>query len=602
LYDKTGMLVQAGVHMPRFSYDPFDLTKPPILLLEPNPATNSVRNNTMQGAAVGTPGTMPSNWELFIPSGCSRSIVDIGTENGIEYIDIRIYGTCNANSQGIAIYPAIWGQALASLGQVWVHSSYVKLVGGSLTGLQGVVIGIDERDSTGIWLGADSVPITTTAGTLRTKRFQHTRTVSLTGAYCLTPHIYTNVPNGASIDVTLRIGLPQLERDRVSSPIKTTGAAVTRAADVATIGLISTLSEAGEPAPYVADKVYALGDRMMTPDHKLYESGMGVRLTGVSVQSGGYEFTKANHGLTVSTPVVFETGGFGYALNTQYYVMNTGLTSNTFRLSTAVNGGDNPFAVVTTSNITLVAGGNFNRPAPNEDFWIDVGSTNKWAMLDQSIESQTSNADLVAAGLRTPSNTLVDTVVIQNIAGAQAVRVALIDPIEGIVYDKTVSLSSTDGINDPYAYAFEPITRDTDVLFTGLPPYAGAYISVTIAGTGETVKCGLCLMGLSKNFGPTQAGMSLGLQDYSIKEKNDYGNTKVQERAYSKTMSLTCFVDRSKMNSLLNLLNSARATPMVYIGDETLTSSVQYGFYNDYNMGADYPEHSVLHIEIESLT
>src|SRR5262249_20993640 len=72
-------------------------------LLVEEARTNSIRNNSMQGAAAGTPGTIPTNWQSSINSsaGLTQTIVGTGTTLGMEYIDIRAFGTTTGTSFGI---------------------------------------------------------------------------------------------------------------------------------------------------------------------------------------------------------------------------------------------------------------------------------------------------------------------------------------------------------------------------------------------------------------------------------------------------------------------------------------------------------------------
>ncbi|MEX5385602.1 hypothetical protein WCE10_21465, partial [Cronobacter muytjensii] len=88
---------------------------------------------TMQGAAVGGPGTLPTNWAEVGNHGLSRQVVGTGTEDGIEYIDIRFYGTVAATPQPEVTINFDSGTATAGAGgQKWVSSAFVRVVGGSL--------------------------------------------------------------------------------------------------------------------------------------------------------------------------------------------------------------------------------------------------------------------------------------------------------------------------------------------------------------------------------------------------------------------------------------------------------------------------------------
>jgi hypothetical protein len=93
-------------------------------------------------------------------SGLTREIVSIGVENGINYIDVKWSGTTSA-----AVSSAILAQAesnaavAASVGQSWSGSWYLRLVGGSVTGISALNIQLTERDSAGALLAAQSSSI-----------------------------------------------------------------------------------------------------------------------------------------------------------------------------------------------------------------------------------------------------------------------------------------------------------------------------------------------------------------------------------------------------------------------------------------------------------
>jgi hypothetical protein len=100
---------------------------------------NSLRNNTMQGAAVGvigSGGAFPTYWtRTGTPlSEIPTEIVAVGTVNGMAYIDIKLSGTPASNGT-IAISPEATSTISAVSGEVWSGSSFFALVGGSLTNL-----------------------------------------------------------------------------------------------------------------------------------------------------------------------------------------------------------------------------------------------------------------------------------------------------------------------------------------------------------------------------------------------------------------------------------------------------------------------------------
>lgn len=114
-------------------------------LLSEESRTNSIRNNSDQGAVIGTPGTPPTNWQV-ISQTIASSIVGVGSENGIDYVDIRLNGNTAAIDH-VNIYFELPGQIAATQGQTWTCSSFIKLVSGSMSGLapSGLQLIVEER-------------------------------------------------------------------------------------------------------------------------------------------------------------------------------------------------------------------------------------------------------------------------------------------------------------------------------------------------------------------------------------------------------------------------------------------------------------------------
>lgn len=236
----------------------------------------------------------------------------------------------------------------------------------------------------------------------------------------------------------------------------------------------------------------------------------------------------------------------------------------------------------------------------SDTYWLKIGETNKWAMFNQSIQSQTSQADSVDVTFENLVDR-INTVALYNI-NASTARVTVTDATDGVVFDQTVSLVSPSGINDWYAYFFEPIARLKDYTFTDLPPYLGADIRVILSDPGGTVLCGACVPGLSREIGGTQYGASVGIQDYSIKQADQFGNYSILERAYNKRAVFTIMIDNQLVDEVQNILSEYRATPAIYIGSDDFASLSIYGFFKDFSTVIAYPSHSLTSIELEGLT
>jgi hypothetical protein len=224
----AGVIQTIGNNVPPHDYRNADgtLSTFPRLNLEPQ-RTNSIRNSTMVGAVAGTPGTSPTNWSTAT-SGLTQTIVGVGTENGLPYIDFRFAGT----SSGVVVTIQQEGvlTVAASVGQVWSSSIYSKVISAPNAPLS-YNIRLREGASGGSFV-ADGLQ--TFVPTSSLQRFVYTRTNTGATTAFLQPSIVININSGASYDFTIRIAAPQMELGAYATTfIRTTTAAVTRVADAA---------------------------------------------------------------------------------------------------------------------------------------------------------------------------------------------------------------------------------------------------------------------------------------------------------------------------------------------------------------------------------
>jgi hypothetical protein len=228
-FNSSGVLTTAANNEPRFDHDPATLSSRGFLPEEQR--TNSIRNNTMQGAVAGTPGTDPTNWVVSGAGGAitSKTIVGFGTDGGIAYVDIRFV----FNAGGTAtIRPEQTTQIAASSGQTWTGSSYVKLAGGSLANC--TVNKIVQYRAAGVGVTNQIVAFVPTTAELRIQR--ETISFAATDPTTTTVNFDIQVVTSGAADITLRIGLPQLEQGAfATSVIPTTTTTLTRNADVASM-------------------------------------------------------------------------------------------------------------------------------------------------------------------------------------------------------------------------------------------------------------------------------------------------------------------------------------------------------------------------------
>lgn len=210
-------------------------------LLREEGRTNSIRNSAAGGVASGTPGTLPTNWFKDSTATQVFSIVGFGTDNGVDYIDFRINTGVSNNDRvyfGIGFEPSN-GTGIASgvsAGQVWAGSFFAKIVAGSIGGGNCAAV-IRPFNSGGTGLTDQSAAITlASSGAFGQARKSVIGTLPANSARLTSFLLVQGLSTGAPLDVTIRIGWPQLELGAyVTSPIRTTSATVTRGFDTITV-------------------------------------------------------------------------------------------------------------------------------------------------------------------------------------------------------------------------------------------------------------------------------------------------------------------------------------------------------------------------------
>lgn len=254
----------------------------------------------------------------------------------------------------------------------------------------------------------------------------------------------------------------------------------------------------------------------------------------------------------------------------------------------------------------LVSGTTATSPELDATNWLDFGPTNKWAMFDNEVNTQTANATSLTVVLK-PG--YVNSISFFGLEG-QTLDITVRDALAGsIVYGNstlTGPLSiNLDGtlISDWYMYFFEAFTQLGEVVLTDLPPYGDAHITITITST-TTAKCGICAVGTFYDLGGTQYGATVGIIDYSKKETDTFGVTTFVRRAFSKRMTAKMVLDNGQLNKIQRVLADLRATPCAWIGTDAtgFESLMVFGFYKDFSIDVAYASTSYCSTEIEGLS
>lgn len=219
--DVDGVLQEAAAATVRWDYSSGTRT-----LLDEAASTNSVPNPRAEGGVTGSPGTEPTGWSISASgSGITRTIVAIGSDSGIPYLDFKLAGTASAGVTFEVIFMTTTTVA-ATVGETWTASSYGKLIAGGYTG---VTTSLNVLETGGSSTPSTSQAFTATGANLYTQRTTVTRTITTADNTHIRSRVLFAVTNGSTVDITIRIGAPQLEEAAAATsvilpPVSTPGA------------------------------------------------------------------------------------------------------------------------------------------------------------------------------------------------------------------------------------------------------------------------------------------------------------------------------------------------------------------------------------------
>lgn len=267
--------------------------------------------------------------------------------------------------------------------------------------------------------------------------------------------------------------------------------------------------------------------------------------------------------------------------------------------------GDNVISVTTHRIYESVTASNLNNDPTTDDGtnWLNIGATNRWKAFDNYLSDPVSNTTSIQYTLTPPNGSIPSAVALLNLKGISA-NVTVTDSVDGEVYNTDIALLDNRNIVDWYTYFFEEQVQREEALFLDIPPYIGAVVSVTVQEeVGQTAELGQLVFGFLSDVGLTVYGTSIGIEDYSIKSRDAFGNAIIVERNFSQTVDFDVKFETQNARKIQKTLAALRATPVVYLGSTDVSyGTLVYGFYRRFDITLETPSYAFASIEVEGLT
>ena len=228
--------------------------------------------------------------------------------------------------------------------------------------------------------------------------------------------------------------------------------------------------------------------------------------------------------------------------------------------------------------------------------WVRLGWSNQWRMFRDGADSKTTAEGEIDVTLQWSG--LISTIAALGLRGKE-ITVTMTDSVDGVVFDETRSVVDI-GVSDWWEFFFLQYD-DTDAAVFNLPPYPGADIRILLEGAtiADQVAVGRVVGGVSRDIGATLYGTDIQLQDYSIKERDGFGNLILRPRRTLKYINYDVHVPTDRASFVVSQLSRLGAVPTLYIGDAQKPATVIYGIFSDVSQGISTPSLSDLTLQVE---
>lgn len=223
---------------------------------------------------------------------------------------------------------------------------------------------------------------------------------------------------------------------------------------------------------------------------------------------------------------------------------------------------------------------NADEPTATSTKWTRYGATNRHKAFDGFLQDMVSQSGGISYTMEFAD--LVTDLAILRASGNEA-RVTMTDVTDGLVYDETFPLQDDSAIIDAWAYCFAPFIFNDTVLVNDLPPYAGAEIGISIDGDSTSVA--QIILGSGLALGTVKTGTSVGIESYSIKERDDFNRSIVVARPYSDTVDFDLTVSTLQVGYVKRRLAEREALPtLYYMSGGAPYGAVAYGFFQNFDI------------------
>lgn len=231
-------------------------------------------------------------------------------------------------------------------------------------------------------------------------------------------------------------------------------------------------------------------------------------------------------------------------------------------------------------------------------YWVRLGATNRWRAFDERLGGEVTGGAVIQYEIVLPR-----TLNALAFFGLDATEVAVIVTAPGdlVIYSEVVSLSTRDEIGNFWEYVFTDFRFAPDLILRNVPLPSGAVLDISIAA-GAAAKVSEIIIGRDLPIGETLVDTSLGIVDYSKKERDEWGGVFLVPRPVTSTVSFRFSIPTTGAARVQQIMKRIASKTCVFYaidGEDPFGTTVP-GVLRDYDLTLTAGRSFGL-IEVESL-
>lgn len=238
----------------------------------------------------------------------------------------------------------------------------------------------------------------------------------------------------------------------------------------------------------------------------------------------------------------------------------------------------------------------------NDTYWVDMGATNRWRAFDHRLGSSVSGVGGKVYYKVLLQNTL-NSIALFGV-DSTSIQIKVSSQDGSIIYsDNTYVLAYRDDVVNAWSYVYNEFSYKSILILNNLTLPAGAYVEFTARTNVGNPSIGEIFLGRELVLGDVLSGSKLGVVDYSLKERDDWGGVYLVKRPVTRTVtfSFACLLSEAeRVQQIIEKITSRIAVYYGMEGEKTFGTAVA-GVLRDYDLTL-VPNSCEGTLEVESLT